>query len=148
MFSRAGTSRYWQSEERPRQRRFQNPVLLSGNVLLKGRVAETFPPASVGSTVDTYLILYGQCGCPESAGNAVSRVDRPEVESHVCIMSPHCALRPKGCLRYPWDVLGMCYGWWRGIAIPEDGHPGSSILNRAPSSEVERRAGQVDVIRC
>jgi len=89
-------------------------------------VAETFPPASVGSTVDTYLILYGQCGCPESAGNAVAWTDpkSSRMSAYVCATaerSPDCALQPKGCLRYLRDELRLaarhCYPsrWAPGI---------------------------------
>ena len=78
-------------------------------------MAETFPPASVGSTVDTYLILYGQCGCPESAGNAVAWTDpkSSRMSAYVCATaerSPDCALQPKGCLRYLRDELRLAGG--------------------------------------
>lgn len=56
-------------------RSLQAAVAMPSLVCPEGWVAETFPPTSVGSTVNTYLILHGQCGCPESAGNAVAWTD-------------------------------------------------------------------------
>ena len=111
-------------------------------------MAETFPPASVGSTVDTYLILYGQCGCPESAGNAVAWTD------------PKSSRMSASCVRYGRKVARLCATAERLLEVSAGcataGGEALLSLNMGtrdhqfcPAFPPRRsNAEQVDVIRC